>query len=48
VNGGLELETPYISPTQLEYIRNNVELIEVFQKDPNDYLHSITSVIIKK
>jgi len=48
VKNKLELETPYVSPTQLEYIRNNVELIEFFQKDPNDYLHSITSVIIKK
>ena len=48
VKKGFDLETPYISPTQLEYIRNNVELIEFFQKDPNDYLHSITSVIIKK
>ena len=48
VKNKLELETPYVSPTQLEYIRNNVELIEFFKKDPNDYLHSITSVIIKK
>jgi hypothetical protein len=48
LNSGLDIQTPYISPTQLEYIRNNVQFIDVYQKDANDYLHSITSVIIKK
>jgi cephalosporin hydroxylase len=48
VKNKLELETPYVSPTQLEYIRNNVELIELFQRIPTSYFHSITSVIIKK
>lgn len=44
----LDIETPYVSPDQIEYIRNNVQSIDVYQKDPNDYLHSITSVIVKK
>ena len=44
----LDIETPYVSTDQIEYIRNNVQSIDVYQKDPNDYLHSITSVIVKK
>jgi hypothetical protein len=45
---GLDIHTPYMSEEQIEYIRNNFGTIEVYQRDPNDYLHSITSVITKK
>ena len=45
---GLEFSSPYINEEQSDYLLNNVESVSFFQKDPNDFLHSITSVIVKK
>lgn len=46
---GLEMpETPHATEEEIDYLRNNIAEGHIYQKDPNDFLHSITSVIIKK
>ncbi len=38
----------HAAPDQIEYVRNNICEGHIYQKDPDDFVHSITSVIIKK
>jgi len=45
---GWDIETPYSSQEEIDYIKNNISHVEIFQLNPDDYLHSITSVILKK
>lgn len=45
---GLESSPPYMSIDEVDEILSNTDKVEIYQKDPNDFLHSITSVIVKK
>ena len=45
---GLESSPPYMSPEEVDEIAANTESVSIYQKDPKDFLHSITSVIVKK
>lgn len=45
---GLESIPPYMSIEEAEKIAETTERVEIYQKDPNDFLHSITSIIVKK
>jgi hypothetical protein len=44
----LEVETPYATPEQIQYLKDNVQTVEIFQLNGNDYMHSITSAITKR
>lgn len=48
INKDIEIETPYATQDQINYAKQNTSIVEIFQLYPNDYMHSITSVIVKK
>lgn len=46
---GFDIEnSPHATKEQIDYLKNNIEEGHIYQRDPNDFLHSITSIIIKK
>lgn len=44
----LEIDCPYITKEQLDYIVENTDTLAIYQKDKNDYMHSMTSLLVKK
>jgi hypothetical protein len=48
VSRHLEVYTPCASEEEIKYLAENIEFAKVFQLHEEDFLHSITSVIIKK
>jgi len=45
---GRNIETPYATTEQIQYIRENMCEVKVFQLHESSLLHSITSAIVKK
>lgn len=45
---GLEIDTPYATAGQIQYLFDNIAGIKIFQLNERDFFHSITSAIIKK
>lgn len=48
IGRGMDIETPYATEDQIKYMIDNIEYIDIYQLDENDYYHSITSAIVKK
>lgn len=48
VGNNLDIETPYASQDQIQYLKDNIKEAKIFQLNEADYMHSITSAIIKK
>lgn len=44
----LDVQSRYASQDQINYLRDNISELKIFQLNEHDYMHSITSVIVKK
>lgn len=46
---GFDIEDcQHATPDQIDYLKNNIAEGHIYQKDEKDFMHSITSIIIKK
>lgn len=43
-----QIDTPYATAEQIQYIRENVAEVKLFQLDGRSFIHSMTSAIVKK